>query len=169
MLCSAPIFPVVELMLTGINGTLDSEMLWGRAAPRWGPRVWSGCSHLEVGDDKAWRKMIAADGRAAGQRESTGDRFLWTHWSRVENPFGSLLCVRCACCVAVSSINALICVFPNSVSRIYFLPLCGFLYKLPLSAGITEKCSISSLNPFPCFSSQSELFMSFLSFPICFY
>lgn len=25
MLCSAPIFPVVELMLTEINGTLDSE------------------------------------------------------------------------------------------------------------------------------------------------
>lgn len=71
--------------------------------------------------------------------------------------------------VAVSSINALICVFPNSFSRIYFLPLCGFLYKLLLSAGITEKCSISSLSPFPCFSSQSELFMSFLSFPICFY
>lgn len=58
-------------------------------APRWGPRGWNGWSHLEIGDDKAWRKMIAADGRAAGQRESTGNRFLWTHWSRVENPFGS--------------------------------------------------------------------------------
>lgn len=82
---------------------------------------------------------------------------------------GSLLCIECACCVAVSSINALICLFPNSISRIYFLPLRGFLYILPLSAGITKKFSISSLSSFPCFSSQLKLFISFLSFLICFY
>lgn len=67
---------------------------------------------------------------------------------------GFVLCIKHACCVVFSSINALIRLFPDSVSRLYFLSLCGFLYILPLSAGVTKKFSISSLSPFPCFSSQ---------------